>query len=87
MVNSAMTSIDATVRNLEYIGKWSMKKSVKGMKFFPHERSMERIVAASNAHFIGPFTMKSPRMKSMTTKAPTYTGPLVPGCSPQYCPI
>ena len=71
MVNSAITSIDATVRNLEYIGKWSMKKSVNGMKLCPHDNNIERIVAASNAHFTGPFTMKSPRMNSISTKAPT----------------
>ena len=64
-----------------------MKKLVKPMKLCPQESRMESTVAASNAHFIGPFTMNSPRMKSMSTNAPTYTGPLVPGCSPQYCPI
>ena len=56
-----------------------MKRSVNHMKFLPHERSTESNVAKNSAHFIGPFTMKSPRMKSMSTKAPTYTGPLVPG--------
>ncbi|CUP59973.1 Uncharacterised protein [Segatella copri] len=47
---------------------------------------MLRMVAASIAHFIGPFTINRPRIKSMQTKAPTYTGPLVPGWLPQYCP-
>ena len=42
-------------------------------------------VAAKRHHFMGPLTMKNPSQKSMRTKAPTYTGPLVPGCSPQYC--
>ena len=87
MVNSAITSIEATVRNLEYIGMLSMKKLVKPMKLWPHDSSTDNIVAASSAHFIGPFTMNRPRMNSMSTKAPTYTGPLVPGCSPQYWPI
>ena len=63
-----------------------MKKSVSGMKFLPHESMIERMVAASKAHFTGPFTTNNPNTKSMSTKAPTYTGPLVPGCSPQYCP-
>ena len=87
MVNSAMTSIDDTVRNFAYIGMLSMKKSVNGMKCFPHDNSIDRMVTASNAHFIGPFTINRPRINSIITKAPTYTGPIVIGCSPQYCPI
>ena len=55
------------------------------MKFLPHESRMLRAVAASRHHFMGPFTMKKPSQNSIRTKAPTYTGPLVPGCSPQYC--
>ena len=47
---------------------------------------MESIVTTSRHHGMGPFTISSPTMKSMQTKAPTYTGPDVPGCSPQYCP-
>ena len=54
------------------------------MKFLPHESSTESTVAASSAHFIGPFTMNRPSTKSIITNAPTYTGPLVPGWSPQY---
>ena len=61
-----------------------MKKSVNGMKFLPHERTMEKNVAPSNAHFNGPLTMKQPRMKRNSTKAPTYTGPDVIGWSPKY---
>ena len=64
-----------------------MNKSVNGMKFRPHDNSIDRMVTASNAHFIGPFTMNRPRINSITTKAPTYTGPIVIGCSPQYWPI
>ena len=41
------------------------------MKFFPHESRIDKMVAASNAHFTGPFTINSPRMKSIITKAPT----------------
>ncbi len=48
-----------------------MKKSVKPMKFLPHESRMESTVAASSAHFIGPFTMKHPSTKSISTNAPT----------------
>ena len=48
-----------------------MKKSVKPMKFFPHDRSTDSTVAASSAHFIGPFTMKQPSTKSISTNAPT----------------
>ena len=87
IVNSAMTKMEATVLNFEYIGIWSIKKSVNPMKFLPHDSKMERMVTASNAHFIGPFTMNNPKMNNISTKAPTYTGPLVMGCSPQYCPI
>ena len=48
-----------------------MKKSVSGMKFLPHDNKIDRMVAASNAHFIGPFTINSPKMNSISTKAPT----------------
>ena len=61
-----------------------MKKSVNGMKFLPHDNNIDRIVTTSSAHFIGPFTMNNPKMNSIITKAPTYTGPIVIGCSPQY---
>ena len=64
-----------------------MKKSVRPMKFLPHESITERIVTASKAHFIGPLTTNNDKTNSISTKAPTYTGPLVIGCSPQYCPI
>ena len=84
-MNSAMTRMDDTARNLLYIGTKSMKKSVNGMKFFPHDRRMEKRVAPKSAHFIDPFTMKHPKMKRNSTKAPTYTGPEVIGCSPKYC--
>ena len=87
MVNSAITRMEATVRNLAYMGTKSRKKSVIGMKFLPHDSSTYNIVAASNAHFIGPFTMNRLKMNSIITNAPTYTGPLVPGWLPQYCPI
>ena len=71
MVNSAMTSIDETVLNLAYIGTKSMKKFVRGIKCLPHDSIIDNIVAASNAHFIGPLTIKHPRMKSIMTNAPT----------------
>ena len=41
------------------------------MKFLPHDSMKLRMVAASKAHFIGPFTMNRPRMKRNITKAPT----------------
>ena len=71
MVNSAITRMEATVRNLAYMGTWSMKKSVKGMKFFPHERRIDNMVATSSAHFSGPFTTNRLNTKRATTKAPT----------------
>ena len=71
MVNSAMTRMLLGVRNLAYIGMWSMKKSVSPMKFLPHDSRMLKMVAAKSAHFIGPFTTKRPSMKSASTKAPT----------------
>ena len=71
IVNSAMTRIEATVRNFAYIGTWSMKKSVSPMKFLPHESIIERIVATSRAHFIGPFTTSSANTNNISTKAPT----------------
>ena len=43
-----------------------MKKSVNPMKFLPHESRIEKMVAPSSAHFIGPFTMKHPKMKSIS---------------------
>ena len=66
-----------------------MKKSVNGMKFLPHDSRTDSTVAASSAHFSGPLTVISPKTKSISTKAPTYTGPAVKGWSPQYryhCP-
>ena len=45
---------------------------------------MERMVAASSHHFSLPFTMKSPSTNKKQTIAPTYTGPEVKGCGPQY---
>ena len=77
--NSATTRILDTVLNLLYIGKYSIKNSVSGKKFFPHDKSTVNIVAASIAHFKGPLTIKQPNMKSNMTNAPTYTGPAVPG--------
>ena len=53
------------------------------MKFFPQLSRMESRVAISSAHFSLPFTVKAPNTKRKTTMAPTYTGPLVPGWSPQ----
>ena len=71
MVNSAMTSMEATVRNLSYMGKWSRKKSVKPIMLRPQERAMESIVTTSRHQGSGPFTSSSPSTKSMQTKAPT----------------
>ena len=48
-----------------------MKKLVKPMKLRPHDKRIDRMVAASNAHFMGPFTMNRPSTKSISTKAPT----------------
>ena len=60
-----------------------MKKSVKPMKFFPHESIIAKTVAANSAHFILDFTKINPRKASKNATAPTYTGPDVIGCSPQ----
>ena len=57
-----------------------------GVKFLPHAGGMLSMVAAGSPHCIGPVPLNRPRIKSMQTKAPTYTGPLVPGWLPQYCP-
>ena len=54
------------------------------MKFLPQESMMEKSVAPKSAHFIGPFTIKQPKRKRNNTKAPTYTGPEVPGWVPKY---
>ena len=61
-----------------------MKKSVSGMKFLPHDSRMENTVAATSAHFSGPFTTKQPNRNRNSTKAPTYTGPDVMGWVPKY---
>ena len=79
MVNSAMTRADDTVRNLLYIGRWSIRKCVTAGTLCPQAKTRDRMVAAANAHFMGPFTMNSPSMKRKHTKAPTYTGPTVIG--------
>ena len=86
IVNSATTRMDETVRNFEYSGIWSIKKSVNPWKFFPHERRNERMVATSRTHFSGLRlgTTNRASTKSIQMSAPTYTGPLVPGCSPKY---
>ena len=41
------------------------------MKFLPHDSMMLSTVAASSAHFMGPFTMSRPSTNRNTTKAPT----------------
>ena len=66
-----MTRMLDTVRNFAYIGMLSIKKSVRGMKYLPHDSSTDSTVTASRAHFMGPFTMNRPRMNSISTKAPT----------------
>ena len=47
-----------------------MKRLVNHMQLRPHESTTESSVTASKAHFRGPFTMKSERMKSIITSAP-----------------
>ena len=54
------------------------------MKLRPHDNITEKTVSTNRHHFIGPFTTNKLKTNSISTKAPTYTGPLVPGCSPQY---
>ena len=49
----------------------AFKANMSGMKFLPHDSRMEKRVAPSSAHFIGPFTIKHPNIKSAMTKAPT----------------
>ena len=49
MVNSAITKADETVRNLEYMGSTSMKKSVAAMKLCPQAKRKESRVAAASA--------------------------------------
>ena len=56
------------------------------MRLCPHDNSTDSTVAAYNAHFMGPLRINSPSTNSISTKAPTYTGPLVMGWLPQYCP-
>ena len=65
---------------------WSMNRLVNHMKLLPQLNRIDSTVATTSAHFTGPLTIKIPRMKRNSTKAPTYTGPEVPGCSPQYEP-
>ena len=73
MVNSATTRMDDTVRNLAYIGTWSMKKFVKPMKFLPHDNRIERIVAIIRAHLSGFLfgMMNNAKTNSIQTSAPT----------------
>ena len=63
--------MEATVRNLAYMGTWSMKKSVRPMKFLPQASITDNKVAARRAHFIGPLTMNRPNINKKSTKAPT----------------
>ena len=80
-----MTSMLATALNLLQPGKVSMKKSVRGAKLWPHDRSTASTEDANSVHFMGVSTVKRARMASSSTKAPTYTGPFVIGWSPKYC--
>ena len=84
MVNSATTNMDDTVRNLLYKGMLSIQKLVNPIKLCPQESSMLIMVATNNPHFRGPFTIKRASINSISTNAPTYTGPEVIGWSPQY---
>ena len=71
MVNSAITRMLDTVRNLLYMGKWSIKRSVKPMKLWPHESNIDSTVAITRAHFTGPFTTKRLKMNNTKMSAPT----------------
>ncbi len=84
MVNSAMTRMLSTVRNLLYMGMKSIIRSVSAMKWRPSARRIERAVRITNAHLSGPRTMTQPKMNRATISAPTYTGPFVPSGSPKY---
>ena len=55
-----------------------MKKSVSGIKFFPHESMMERIINGNSHHFVRLSTKKIPNTNRKQTIAPTYTGPASP---------
>ena len=48
-----------------------MKKSVRPIKFLPHDNKIEKTVAARRAHLIGPFTIKRLNTKRARIKAPT----------------
>ncbi len=76
-----------TALNLLYPGKKSKNRFVRNMKFLPQASIMDKIVAASSHHLYGPFRRTRPMIKSRTIIAPTYTGPLVLGCVPQYWDI
>ena len=56
MANSTTTKAEETVRNLLYMGRWSMKKSVTSGLLCPQAKSRASIVERSSAHFIGPRT-------------------------------
>ena len=71
MVNSAITKADETVRNLEYMGSTSMKKSVAAMKLCPQAKRKESRVAAASAHLSGPRTRPRPSTKRKQMMAPT----------------
>ena len=73
------------MRNLLYIGKWSMNQSVNHIILCPHAKNIDRTVTTTNAHFTGPRTTIMPNRNSAKINAPTYTGPLVSGWSPKYC--
>ncbi len=85
MVNSAITSMLSTARNLLYIGRLYTSRSVNHSKWRPMAASSENRVSISSAHFMGPLTIRQPNRNSMHTIAPTYTGPLVPSVSLKYC--
>ena len=48
-----------------------MKRSVSHIMFLPHDSSTDSTVAATRAHFSGPFTTKQPTRKRKSTNAPT----------------
>ena len=70
IVNSAITMIMETARNLLYPGIKSKKKSVSGIKCFPHAKRIDKTVVISKNHFILPFTKNKPNINKKTTIAP-----------------
>ena len=74
-VNSATINIIETALNLLYPGKKSKNSSVKGMKFLPQARKIDKIVRVKIQYLNFPFNKKRERRNKKITIAPAYVGP------------